>query len=89
MVVYSSNVLHITLTYCIRYPVEGYRPLQEPPNDNLLRAKTLLESLEKILPYFVQVRILAIFMLKKGKIHNYHLIIIITFPQRCSQCTIL
>ena len=49
-------IVQIPLTLATRYPIEGYRPVQEPPNDDLIKGKTLLECLERILPYFMQVR---------------------------------
>ena len=49
-------IVQIPLTLATRYPIEGYRPVQEPPNDDLVKGKTLLECLERILPYFIQVR---------------------------------
>ena len=49
-------ISQVSLTLATRYPIEGYRPVQEPPNDDLVKGKTLLECLERILPYFIQVR---------------------------------
>ncbi|CAC5401067.1 unnamed protein product [Mytilus coruscus] len=35
----------------LRYPVEGYRPLQDPPTDDIAKAWYLLDYMENLLPY--------------------------------------
>ena len=39
----------------LRYPLEGYRPLQDPPMMDLVAAQQLFGYLERLLPSFAQV----------------------------------
>lgn len=44
------------ISFCVfiltlpRFPIEGFKPLQDPPSVELSQAKELLEFLERLLP---------------------------------------
>ncbi|XP_046554728.1 E3 ubiquitin-protein ligase RNF123-like isoform X1 [Haliotis rubra] len=38
----------------LRYPLEGYQPLQDPPKSDLVRAQVLFGYLEKLLPVMIE-----------------------------------
>lgn len=35
----------------LTYPIDGYRPLQDPPTDDVAKAWYLLDYLQNLLPY--------------------------------------
>lgn len=44
----------------LRYPVDGYRPLQDPPTADLLKAHKLLGYIKNVMSTSIDVQVIAV-----------------------------